>query len=255
MRAWLSGKASPSQGEDRGFESRRPLQGKNMLNFDQQASKIRGWLTKSEALFLYNIAMSTPKEGLIIEIGSWEGRSTVCLGQGCKDGNGASVYAIDPHTGSSEHRKMWGKVDTYQTFLNNIREASVDKYVRPIKDTSENAAKDFNKEIDFIFVDGAHEYKYVKLDYETWFPKLKTGGLIAFHDCWHCLGVQAFTAKLLITSPNIKNPKLLDTLTIVEKVDKNSLYNRAHNILFVIYRLLFGFVGTIKMNYFGGKVI
>ncbi len=26
MRAWLSGKASPSQGEDRGFDPRRPLQ-------------------------------------------------------------------------------------------------------------------------------------------------------------------------------------------------------------------------------------
>ncbi len=26
MRVWLSGKASPSQGEDHGFESRHPLQ-------------------------------------------------------------------------------------------------------------------------------------------------------------------------------------------------------------------------------------
>ena len=35
---------------------------------------------------------------------------------------------------------------------------------------------------DFIFVDGGHEYYQVNSDYENYFPMLRKGGMIAFHD-------------------------------------------------------------------------
>jgi len=219
-----------------------------MFNFDKDVFSIGGWLTKEEGKFLYESAKKLSKNANIIEIGSWKGRSTICFGMGVRDGNGATIYAIDPHKGSSEHIKRFGKIDTYKEFLNNINTAGIEKFVVPIKATSEEAAKDFNKQANFILVDGAHEYGYVKKDYDLWFPKLVNGGIIAFHDCWHAPGVHFLTALILFTSTKVRKPRLLDTLTTMEKVEQNSLVDRVCNILFVLYRLLFGWIGTIKMD-------
>ncbi len=38
-------------------------------------------------------------------------------------------------------------------------------------------------EMDFVFVDGAHNYEYVKNDSEKGWRMLRSGGIIAWHDC------------------------------------------------------------------------
>jgi len=222
-----------------------------MLNFGQDIAQIGGWLTKEEGEFLYGSAKNLSKNTKIVEIGSWKGRSTICFGKGAQDGSGTAVYAIDPHIGSSEHKKWFGEVNTYREFKENISNAGIAKYIQPIKKTSEEAEKDFIGGADFVFVDGAHEYEFVKKDFELWFPRLKDGGIMAFHDCWHAPGVQLLTAQILLSSYRIRRPKLLDTLTIIEKVKQNTILDRVYNFIFVLYRLFFGWVGTIKMDNFG----
>tara|TARA_B100001250_G_C19796776_1_gene789099 strand:- start:1888 stop:2547 length:660 start_codon:yes stop_codon:yes gene_type:complete len=44
-----------------------------------------------------------------------------------------------------------------------------------------NGIKKFEK-FDLIFIDGSHEYDYVKKDFESYFPMLNSKGLIIFHD-------------------------------------------------------------------------
>ena len=222
-----------------------------MLNFHSEISKIGGWLTETEAMFLYECAKKLSKDSLIIEIGSWKGRSTICLGKGVKDGYSAKIYAIDPHTGSSEQRKWYGKVNTYDEFLKNIKAAGVDNHIVPLRKTSEEAAKEFKRLVDFVFIDGAHEYEFVKKEDDSWFPKLRNGGVVAFHDCWHAPGVHFLTVIILLTSSRVRRPKLIDTLTVMEKVEKNTTWERMGNFVFIIYRLLFGWIGTLKMDYFG----
>lgn len=226
-----------------------------MFNFNIDVAHIGGWLTRDEGEFLYENAKSLPKNNVIIEIGSWKGRSTICLGMGTRDGKGTTIYAIDPHKGSSEHIRLFGKVDTYREFRSNIKSAGIEKFVTPIIKTSEAAAKDFHRQVNFVFVDGAHEYEYVRKDYELWFPKIVNGGIIAFHDSWHSPGVQFLTAMILFSSGKVRKPRLLDTLTIMEKVERNSLSDRVCNIMFVFYRLLAGWIGTVKINFFGGTVL
>jgi len=219
-----------------------------MLKFDDNIAHIGGWLTKEEGLFLYESAKRLSKEDVIIEIGSWKGRSTICFGMGTRDGNGAIIYAIDPHKGSSEHIKRFGRIDTYNEFLCNIKAAGIEKFVIPIKNTSEEAVKSFSQKVSFILVDGAHEYGFVKKDYNFWFPKIVNGGIIVFHDSWGAPGVHFLTALILFTSTKVRKPRLLDTITIMEKVERNSLVDRGYNILFVFYRLFVGWMGTIKMD-------
>lgn len=226
-----------------------------MFDFNKATYNISGSLTELEGLFLYRAAKKVESKNAIIEIGSWKGKSTIGLGNGSKDGNKAKIYAIDPHIGSSEHQKKFGKVDTFEEFKQNINKAGIAEYVEPVRDTSENAAKNFTQPVDFAFIDGAHEYEFVRLDFELWFPKVMNGGVLAFHDSWHLIGPNLATVIPLLISSKIRNPKLIDTITYFEKVERNSLFDRFRNIGFVIYRTLFGIGGFLRLRHKGGKLI
>jgi hypothetical protein len=221
-----------------------------MFDFKARAGKIPGWLTKAEGNFLYEAAKNVPAGRVVVEIGSWKGRTTVCLGCGAKDGNRVAVFAVDPHTGSKEHHWWFGKVDTYGDFLKNIKEANLEDFVIPKRETSEEAARESQDVVGFVLVDGGHDFKDVKSDYESWFPKLASGGLISFHDCWDALPVQFFTAQVLL-SDRVRRPRLIDNLTVMEKTDRTTFTERIFNLLFIIYRFFFGWIGMLKKNLFG----
>jgi len=57
--------------------------------------KFDGWLSKGEAKYLYSLASYGPGQGAIVEIGSWKGRSTICLARGSVDALGEKAYAQD----------------------------------------------------------------------------------------------------------------------------------------------------------------
>ena len=47
---------------------------------------------------------------------------------------------------------------------------------------SERAAPRFSREVDMVFVDGGHLYEDVVLDLRLWWPKIRSGGIMAGHD-------------------------------------------------------------------------
>lgn len=51
-----------------------------------------------------------------------------------------------------------------------------------VSDYSFNIVKSWTKPIDLIFIDGDHTYEAVKQDFEEWYPHVKAGGVILFHD-------------------------------------------------------------------------
>ena len=58
-----------------------------------------------------------------------------------------------------------------------------DKNVYVHKLSSLEASKLFNKNyFDFVYIDASHSYEDVKLDLETWFPKIKKDGLLTGDD-------------------------------------------------------------------------
>jgi len=225
-----------------------------MLNFKNDVAEIGGWLTKAEGVFLYKTAKSIDSQNVIVEIGSWKGRSTICLGKGVQDGNKTKVYAIDPHVSSSKLQKIFNDgVDTYQGFIKNIKNADVNHFIEPIRKTSEEASRKFQDPIRFLFIDGSHEFKSINLDYKLWFPKVIDYGIIAFHDTWQFPGPHLITAGILLFSSKIKNPRLTDTITSFTKVKKNSFFDRIYNVMFFFYRLVVGVYGFLILKYKGSK--
>ena len=223
-----------------------------MLNFKNDIAPLGGWLTEDEGMFLYDTAKAVEPKHTVVEIGSWKGKSTICLGRGAQRGGGARVFAVDPHTGSPEHRRVFGEaLDTFADFTKNIERAGVQSCVLPVRDASVNVAKRFTKPIGFVFIDGAHDLHSVKQDFASWFPKVVSGGVIAFHDAWHLAGPQLFTSFLLLSSRNLRNPRLIDTITSFEKVGRNTAADRIHNLAFFLWRTIAGVYGFLKLKLSG----
>lgn len=198
-------------------------------------NSVEGFLSGREEGFLYNMAKDC-KEGVIVEIGSWKGKSTVCLGMGSKAGSRARVYTIDPHRDTST-QKLYGITSSYAEFKNNIQAAGVNDVVSAIIKTSKEAAQIFNEPIEFLFIDGDHDYEAVKLDFQLWYPKVIYGGFIAFHDC-DFSGPRKVIEKYILSDPShFKDIGIVDGILFGRKVKKNSLRCRLTNmVLFFIYK-------------------
>lgn len=202
---------------------------------------VEGWLRDAEAKLLYKLAQNIPQNGVIVEIGSWQGKSTIWLGKGAEKVN-AKVYAIDPHTGDSSEiiEQYGGHIDTFDSFLRNIKKSSLENTVYPIKKHSYHALGDVKEEIDLLFIDGAHEYEAVKKDYEMWFPKLKEGGIIAFHDTvGKFSGPRIFVQKHIFGSRKFKKVRFTDSITYAIKVKCNNkmdtIINKLNSYVHIIF--------------------
>ena len=101
-------------------------------------------LTDHEVDCLYQLGQFNDKQGVIVEIGSWKGKSTVALALGAANVHTEKIYAIDPHRIMPEEGYL---EDTEAEFLANIRQAGVEHQVVPMVMTSEAAAKNWDKPI------------------------------------------------------------------------------------------------------------
>jgi predicted O-methyltransferase YrrM len=136
---------------------------------------------------------NVPENGVFVELGSWMGRSTSCMGQLIQKNNrNIKFYAIDTWEGSDEedhykwiNRLKKNNTTLYDTFINNVRRCGVLDLITPIRSTSIEAAKQFeDNSIDVIHIDAAHDYDNVIQDIIAWYPKIKDGGIITGDDWW-----------------------------------------------------------------------
>jgi len=149
-------------------------------------TSIEGWLTQNEALGLYHIAKKIRKNGVVLEIGSWKGKSTNCIAQGVKKGK---VFAIDPFNcdgdpdSQATYKENKGKRPLLKQFKENLTRLGVEEKVFPLVGYSKDFVKNSNlNSIDFLFIDGDHSKKECELDFSNYSHKVKRGGFIAFHD-------------------------------------------------------------------------
>jgi MMP 1-O-methyltransferase len=202
-------------------------------DFRNLLASVDGWLTDAEAVLLFRLARQCTGRGAIVEVGSWKGKSTIALGHGSRAGSSALIHAVDPHVGSPEHKSMFGHVSTFDQFSENVARAGVSDLVRPIVRPSDEAARDFQHPVELIFIDGAHEYDAVKLDFDVWFPKVVEGGVMAFHDSsyqdnrWP--GPTRLVEEALFMSPHFRHVRRVDSITYGKKVARASAAERLGN--------------------------
>lgn len=134
-----------------------------------------------------------PVRKRILEIGSFEGRSTVWFVENMLEDRGV-VVAIDTWEGGEEHQPDGtAPVESMSAvegrFDENVRIATEkfpQRYVSKVQDTSYNALASLIREgedpFDFIYVDGSHVAKDVLTDLCMAWPLLKEGGIMVMDD-------------------------------------------------------------------------
>ncbi len=199
-----------------------------VTNKKKLAKNVEGFLTDREGQLLYHLANHCTGKGIVVEIGSWKGKSTVWIAQGLTDaGLKGPLVAIDPHIGSEEHQQPGKKIWTFEAFENNIEKAGFTSIVKPIIRTSAEARQEVNSPIEFLFIDGAHDYDNVKQDFDLYFPLVIEGGFIAFHDSqWD--GVDQFIQEALKRNILCK-PYFTDSLFVVQKTSKSTVFDQMKN--------------------------
>ena len=135
--------------------------------------------TEEEHRFLFNCAQRAP-DGCIVEIGSASGGSIPCLIHG--GGAGRIIYSIDPYHIDNEEVGYAGGVgpELQKRFTENVlwKHGNVTQINKQV----EHAIFDIKEPIAMIFIDGAHDYKYVYKDFWISFHKVVPFGYIACHD-------------------------------------------------------------------------
>ncbi|HEV3168103.1 MAG TPA: class I SAM-dependent methyltransferase [Isosphaeraceae bacterium] len=111
---------------------------------------------------------------IVLELGSDFGRSTIVLAQSAE-----LVFAVDWHKGDPHA----GHRDTAAEFIRNITRYGVrDKIVAVIGESSLAIPRMADSTFDFAFIDAFHEEMAAYNDAVMVIPKMKSGGVLAFHD-------------------------------------------------------------------------
>jgi predicted O-methyltransferase YrrM len=182
----------------------------------EKLAGVAGWLTDEEGEALYTLAKECTGRGSIVEIGSFKGRSTICLALGSKAGRAVRVYAVDTH---------WGP--RLEEFKRNIARAGIEELVEPVPGRSQEVALDFDEPVELLFIDGAHDYESVRQDFERWVPKLVEGGVVAMHDTTWDEGPKRVAEELVFRSPHFKDVRfVVGSTTVGRKVARTSFADR-----------------------------
>ena len=194
-----------------------------MSEFDTRVkpliADVPGWLTDEEGEALYDLARACTGRGVIVEIGSWKGKSTICLGLGSRAGVSLPIYAVDPH---ADYR--------FGDFQRNVERAGIADLIRPIASLSQPAAEHFEEPIELLFVDGSHEFELVLEDFEKWVPKVVDGGWVAFHDTTWTAGPRKVVGEAIYRSRRFKDVRfVVGSTTVARKVQENALPDRLRN--------------------------
>lgn len=196
------------------------------MDLADRIEEVEGFLLDIQAYTLMLLANEGPGLGVIVEIGSYMGRSTCCLALGSKSAHREQVYAIDHFIGSPEHQRGEASESaaivesgtTFHKFQENIAKLGLTDYVIPVKASSVEAAAGWTRPIRLLFIDGDHSYEAARLDFETWAPHVVVGGVVAFHDINHFEGVTRFYQELLNTSTAYREIVDVAGLSLLEKV-------------------------------------
>lgn len=184
---------------------------------------IEGWLTLNEANGLFEVANSLKKGSVVVEIGSWKGKSTYCIAQGLKRG---IIHCIDPFNAAGEegskevYESEKGEKSLLLQFQHNLRTIP--------RSVSIEVHKGYSHEfvgkipfIDFLFIDGDHSIEGCKFDFENFSPYVNVNGFVAFHDYFPertDLGPTWVINNIVRREMGYKFYKCFDSLQIFRKV-------------------------------------
>lgn len=188
---------------------------------------IDGWLTPDEAIELYELARGlTAPQPVAVEIGSWQGRSSVVLARGLAAQANPTLYCVDPFDSSGDAASAGDYAaraadagPLRQNFVHNLTAAGVRDVVEILQGYSHQVAPGFARPIDLLFLDGDHSYEGVRRDFDDWAPKVRPGGYLCMHDVAHPVhdGPRRVVQERLQASPEWQVLRTVDSMLVARR--------------------------------------
>ena len=168
------------------------------VNIRQIIEETEGLMHKHvETQLLFDLASDLPEGKNILEIGSFKGLSSVCLGLGLKQTKG-ELFCISRW--SEEEHNTW----KYNMQKNNIKAIQIAGNANIILKHL------IIENLGMIFIDTSHSYEDCKIQFELATKNLKDTCLVVFHDYGHpnYPGVKQYCDEL-VNSGIYKNTNLV----------------------------------------------
>jgi len=147
------------------------------------------WYSDSQITDLVNLVKKVKTiEGNVIEIGCWEGKSTINLANNCFP---ETLICNDTWLGNVQESIVTGithtteiilkERDVYTIFVNNMNKNTQKNY-SIVKEDCITWLNKFEGAIKFIHIDASHEYESVVETIKLVLPKVVKGGIICGDD-------------------------------------------------------------------------
>lgn len=209
FRNWLLGRCGIPVHDEANVQGRKGLR--------RLFKRTQGMTSFKEVSLLYELAKQA-RNGCIVEVGSYRGRSTVALGLGSMHGNRVPVFAIEPH---EDFRGVLGGQfgpEDRGAFFQAMLDTACYQVVRLVNLSSEVVAAQWTKPVGLLWIDGDHSYDGVKRDFSCWSPHLADDATVAFDDAMDpTIGPHKLIAELL-ESGLFQKTETVNKITVLKRM-------------------------------------
>ena len=130
-------------------------------------NSIRGWLLPAAAESLHKFAQLAPADGMVVEIGSFAGKSTVCIAKGL---------------GVPARRMTSIDLRFQPDFRSNIAFYGYETAIQTLQGPSLDHFENWDAPISYLYIDGHHGKGYALADLMLWDMFVLPGGYVALDD-------------------------------------------------------------------------
>jgi len=174
-----------------GFINKRIIYNIHILEKMDTYKYSQSWFLGSElknSLFHF---LDKSKENKILEIGCFEGLSSVFFADNFLDNPNSTLTCVDPFlTIDNNDHKQFLQNNEEMTFNFNISICKNSDKITIHKITSDHFFENNTKKYNFIYIDGCHEPDFIKRDMENSFAMLETNGIMWMDDYGGGDGIQ-----------------------------------------------------------------
>ena len=159
------------------------------------------WFHESSQVALAALVSSAP-DGLVIEIGSWEGRSTCALANAAHP---RPVHAVDTWRGTPHEQTgpLAAQRDIHAQFLVNVDHYTKGNVV-PHRMGWREYVPTITEPVGLVFIDAEHTYNEVRDNIAAFLPLMADGGIICGDDAaWPAVAravLDAFGDRVWVTA-------------------------------------------------------
>ena len=146
----------------------------------QEASVPNGFISRPELGMLYWAATQWPSAGPVVELGSYEGRSSLLFARGGRHVHCVDAWGLYPRDESSHDE--YPLAETFDLFSKHIQDAGVQDQITVHRGKTTEVCTQWSTKAAILLIDAGHSYEETAADLAGWSPFLNDDGLLLVHD-------------------------------------------------------------------------